>query len=254
MNPLKQALKYLISCLGYDVRKLSSQPVSGVKSRRQLYSTISPVATYSPWNVDTEFQRIYQSIKSNTLVDEYRCYELWQLVKQSAKLDTGSIIEIGVWRGGTGALIAQSAIQHGINEKVYLCDTFQGVVKAGSKDSDYRGGEHSDTSKHTVEDLVHHKLKLHNAMILEGVFPDESCHTVDGKVFRLCHIDVDVYQSAKDIVDWIWDKLVPGGIIVYDDYGFCGCDGITKHVDEQCDFVDRLCIHNLNGHAIMIKR
>jgi O-methyltransferase len=54
-------------------------------------------------------------------------------------------------------------------------------------------------------------------------------------------------------VDWIWDKMVPGGIIVYDDYGFDGCQGITNCVEEQrlCD--DRLVIHNLNGHAIILK-
>ena len=71
--------------------------------------------------------------------------------------------------------------------------------------------------------------------------------------FRFCHIDVDVYQSAKDIVDWIWDKMVPGGITVYDDYGFMGCDGITRFVEEQSTYKDRVTIHNLNGHAIVIK-
>jgi O-methyltransferase len=68
-----------------------------------------------------------------------------------------------------------------------------------------------------------------------------------------CHIDVDVYQSAKDIVDWIWDKLVVGGIIVFDDYGFPTCTGVTKYVNEQDGKPDRLIIYNINGHAIMIK-
>ena len=27
--------------------------------------------------------------------------------------------------------------------------------------------------------------------------------------FRLCHIDVDVYQSAKDVFDWVWPRLSP---------------------------------------------
>jgi O-methyltransferase len=58
---------------------------------------------------------------------------------------------------------------------------------------------------------------------------------------------------AKDIVDWIWDKMVHGGIIVYDDYGFNRCDGITKYVEEQMNCRDRLVIYNLNGHAIILK-
>ena len=118
----------------------------------------------------------------------------------------------------------------------------------------YVSGEHADTSRQIVEKLVD-GMKLHNVEILQGIFPDETGHFIDKKIeFRLCHIDVDVYQSAKDVVDFIWDKMVsPGGIMVYDDYGFHTCDGITKYVEEQMLYKDRLVIHNLNGHAIIIK-
>ena len=63
---------------------------------------------YTPWINDENFNSIYNKIKLNTLCTYHRCYELWQLVKESKKL-SGSIIEIGVWKGGSGALIAQQA-------------------------------------------------------------------------------------------------------------------------------------------------
>jgi O-methyltransferase len=44
-----------------------------------------------------------------------------------------------------------------------------------------------------------------------------------------------------------------GGLVVYDDYGFPRCDGITRHVDEQRTLADRVVIHNLNGHAVVLK-
>lgn len=207
---------------------------------------------YSPWALDNDFNQIYGKIQFNTLVDKYRCYELWKLIEQSAKLNEGSIIEIGVWRGGTGAIIAKQAKRCNIEEEVFLCDTFSGCVKAGTNDSAYIGGEHSDTSEQTVKDLFQ-QLNIDNVSILTGIFPDNTGSVVEDKKFRFCHIDVDIYQSAKDIVDWIWDKMVPGGIFVYDDYGFMGCDGITKYVDEQMKLKDRLVIYNLNGHAIVIK-
>jgi O-methyltransferase len=71
--------------------------------------------------------------------------------------------------------------------------------------------------------------------------------------FRLCHVDVDVYESAKAIAEWIWPRLVMGGIIVYDDYGFHDCTGITRFVNEERLKSDRVVIHNLNGHALVIK-
>jgi O-methyltransferase len=221
----------------------------------RTHEEVRPWATYAPWNADREFVATYNAIKDYTLVDLYRCWELWTLVGQSAKLDHGGILEIGVWRGGTGAVMAKKAALCGITEPVYLCDTFTGVVKAGTNDTRYRGGEHADTSRRLVETLTRETLKLTNVEILEGIFPEQTAHQIEGQNprFRVCHIDVDVYQSAKDVLHWVWGRMGRGGIIVYDDYGFRGCEGVTKIVHEQLDLRDRLVLHNLNGHAVVIK-
>ena len=39
-----------------------------------------PISTYAPWQADAEFRRAYAIIHKNTLVDIWRCYELWSLV------------------------------------------------------------------------------------------------------------------------------------------------------------------------------
>ena len=69
---------------------------------------------------------LYQNLKENTLVDIYRCYELWSLAKQVANFE-GSIVEIGSWRGGTAAILCLASDS---STRVYICDTFEGVVKA----------------------------------------------------------------------------------------------------------------------------
>ncbi|WP_396108628.1 MULTISPECIES: TylF/MycF/NovP-related O-methyltransferase [unclassified Cyanobium] len=50
----------------------------------------------------------------------------------------GSILEVGVWRGGIGAILAKAAEANG--KRVFLADAFEGAVKAGSKDTLYIGG------------------------------------------------------------------------------------------------------------------
>jgi len=217
------------------------------------YSTIRPVAGYSPWLADDDFQALYNILKGNTLVDVYRLYEIHGLVKQLHKLPEGDILEVGVWRGGTGALLAWTAKRCGLSSRVFLADTFQGVVKAGDKDSRYIGGEHADTSRKIVEDLLGGALGLNNFEILPGVFPEQTGQAVSDCAFRLCHIDVDVYNSARDVNEWVWDRLVPGGMVVYDDYGFEPCVGVTRYVNEQIGLADRMVVHNLNGHAIVFK-
>ena len=153
------------------------------------------------------------------------------------------------------ALIARKARLCGLDCPVYLCDTFTGVAKAGVHDAHYKGGEHRDTSPRVVEDLLSRKLGLSNVHILQGIFPDTSARLIEGEheTFRFCHVDVNVYQSTKDIVRWVWHRMSPGGIIAIDDYGTCGCEGITKYVDEQAGEADRVIVHNLNGHALLVK-
>jgi O-methyltransferase len=216
------------------------------------YGSVLPSADYTPWNLDAEFLDTYGKIRGNTLVDIYRCWELWTLAGQTARLDPGAILEVGVWRGGTGALLAKRLALAGLDVPVYLCDTFEGVVKAGEHDEIYKGGEHANTSKELVERLLE-SLHIKNARVIQGVFPDASGPLLADSSFRLVHIDVDTYQSAKDIMEWVWGRLVPGGMVVHDDYGFSFCNGITKLVNEQAADTDKLVLHNLNGHAIVVK-
>ena len=42
---------------------------------------------------------------------------------------------------------ARAPLQLGIAEPVYLCDTWEGVVKTGAVDTYYRDGKHDDTSR-----------------------------------------------------------------------------------------------------------
>ncbi|MGQ9505442.1 MAG: TylF/MycF/NovP-related O-methyltransferase [Thermogutta sp.] len=243
---LKKAIKSAIQRTGFEIRRLPRTPRG-----QSPYELVTPLADYAPWKADEEFLRAYQAVRYHTLVDIYRCWELWMLVEQAAKVP-GAILEVGVWRGGTGVLIAYRASQIGITDPVYLCDTFSGVVKAGDEDSYYRGGEHADTSVAIVEALAE-SLGVTNIRILQGIFPEETCSLVEAASLRFCHIDVDTHNSARDILLWVWPRLSHHGLVVYDDFGFRACPGITRHVETQIPLGDRLVFHNLNGHAIVVK-
>lgn len=242
---INKLLKNIFKLFGYHFS------LSKIIFNQGGYEKIFPTATYAPWIIDNQFNDCFEKIKSHTLVDKYRCYELWQMVAESSKLK-GALIEVGVWRGGSGALIAKKAEIEGITNPVYLCDTFTGVVGAGEQDDAYKGGEHANTSREMVEELIK-KLRLNSVSILVGAFPKETGSFISDAMFRFCHIDVDVYQSSKDVSEWIWPRLVPGGIIIYDDYGTMLCKGITTFINNERKKKDRIIIHNLNGHAIVIK-
>ncbi|WP_421999485.1 TylF/MycF/NovP-related O-methyltransferase [Reyranella sp.] len=215
------------------------------------YEGIYSQSAYAPWLADVDFRTALNAIRRNTLVDEYRCWELWSLVGQLRDHE-GDILEVGVWRGGTGCLMARRSQLDGNGGKVHLCDTFEGVVKAGSRDSSYVGGEHADTSLEEVQSLAR-RMELPNVLVHKGMFPDDTAHEIGSNRLRLCHIDVDVYESASQTFAWAWPRLVVGGVIVLDDYGFYSCSGVTRFVNQMIGQSDRVVIYNISGHAIVVK-
>ena len=215
------------------------------------YGPVRPEADYRPWDIDNLFRPLYAAIEEYTKVDEARCYLLWRGALQLAPL-AGDFLEVGVWRGGTGALLCDAAARLGEDRHVYLADTFRGVVKAGPRDDYYKGGEHADTSRETVDELLD-AVGTENYTVLEGVFPEETAASVREGPIALCHVDVDVYRSAKDVTEWVWPRMPVGGLIVYDDYGFYGCEGVTALGNEEYEREDRLFLHNLSGQAFCIK-
>ena len=175
-----------------------------------------------------------------------RCYHLWRLAHQALKVP-GAFLEVGTWRGGTAALLAFAAE----DRTVYAADTFAGVVKALGWEH-YEDGAHADTTIAEVQGLFR-RLEI-EAVILEGIFPDDTSCAVLGPL-ALVHIDVDVYQSAMSTFNAIWPMVSPGGLVVFDDYGFISaCGGIYRFVEEIADQADLCVVGNLNGQAVVVKR
>ena len=228
------------------------RPIRNVKMTNQS-QIILPYSNYAPWKTDTAFMNVYQAISGHTLVDIYRCWELWDALNNVVENVEGDVVEVGVWRGGTGGIMATKLATIAKERTIFLADTFEGVVKATANDSAYVGGEHSDTSEDAVNELLNKKLGLSNYKILKGIFPDQTGEILKDRKFAMAHVDVDVYQSTKEIVEWIWPRLSVGGVIFYDDYGWTPCDGVIKFVNEQKKMKDRHTFYNLNGHAITVK-
>ena len=247
MKVLKLLVKYFLRSTGWRAFRLPPEKHNGPD---MAYETIV-VHGYAPWLLDSAFCKTYAAIKDYTLVGLYRSWELWSLVEQTAKLPEGDILEVGTWRGGSGCLMARRARDLLPGTHVWLADTFSGVVKAGEIDGGYVDGAHADASERDVMVLADHlSVKVG---ILKGFFPDDTGHEIAELRFRLCHIDVDVQQSARDILEWVWPRLVAGGVVVFDDYGVNSCPGITRLVNEVAQLPDRLFIYNSNSHAIFVK-
>lgn len=235
---------------------MSGFALMGKKRFIKGYSVVFPLANYSPWEDDEEFQKAYSDVKDYTLVDKYRLWELWSIIRQAPP--GGVMVEVGCWRGGSSALtcLSNQLNEYGGDNKMYAFDTFKGVVNAGRYDPDYHDGDHKDAKISDVHE-VFNKLGLVDKKhyeVHQGVFPDETGKILEGKKISFIHMDLDVFVSTRESINYLWGKLLSGGIVVFDDYGFEACKGVTKYVNDQLNRDDMIIIHNLNGHAIIIKK
>lgn len=80
---IKAALKKIVSLFGLEIRKSDT---ARKKIGDYTYEAIRPWARYAPWWDDDDFLDLYRQIKAHTLVDIYRCWELWDLMSQASHL------------------------------------------------------------------------------------------------------------------------------------------------------------------------
>ena len=53
-----------------------------------------------------------------------------------------------------------------------------------------------------------------------------------GVRFSLIHLDCDLHAPTKVVLDELWDRVVRGGIVIFDEYGIPDWPGETAAVDE----------------------
>ena len=86
----------------------------------------------------------------------------------------------------------------------------------------------------------------------KGFIPDTFAGLEKSKI-AFAHIDVDIYQSVSDCCQFLYPLLVPGGVLIFDDYGLPTCPGARLAVD--CFFTAKAetPIVLPTGQAIVIK-
>ena len=72
--------------------------------------------------------------------------------------------------------------------------------------------------------------KLNNIIFKKGFFPD-SFNGFNEKISFL-HLDVDLYNSYKNCLDFFYPLLVNGGIITFDEYDNTKWTGAKVAIDE----------------------
>lgn len=198
------------------------------------------------WETDPAFLAAFHEIEERSLVDQVRCYMLWQFAKQVRPLG-GSVIEVGVYKGGSAKLIGGVLC----DREIFLCDTFNGMPPCDPERDTHQEGDFSDTSAEAVWKFLKGERQ---PVIVSGIFPGSAKGRIhDSYQFCLAHIDVDIYKSAKESCEFLYPRMVKGGVMIFDDYGFVSCNGAKVACDEFFQDKKETLIYLPTGQALVIK-
>ncbi len=207
----------------YGLKMELINPPDGDIPDKELYRP-----RFSPWRRrDGEFKRYHDVAIPRTIVGGESCYVLYILLKQALHVE-GDVWECGVYRGGTAAMLAEMVRDSGVDKKVYLFDTFEGMPATDAKRDLHRKGDFADTS---LESVMASITAIERCVIRKGFMPDSFAGLENAKI-SFAHLDVDIYRSILDCLEFIWPRLSRGGFIVLDDYGLPSCPGARAAVDE----------------------
>lgn len=157
----------------------------------------------------------------------------------------GSIVECGVWKGGSMMAAAYTLIELGEPERnLYLFDTFEGMPPPSDIDvrADNTSAAHllATTGQDDAFWAVG-PLETVRAAMTSTAYPSELIHYIVGRVedtlpeeapqqIALLRLDTDWYESTRHELVHMYDRLVPGGVLIIDDYGYW--KGSRQAVDE----------------------
>jgi O-methyltransferase len=200
------------------------------------------------WLLDKTFLDYYEAMVGT---DNYhsldRKYTLDQLMQLVVPID-GDTAECGGYKGASSFLICRRIEQTGKTHHVF--DSFEGLSLPEKEDGTYWKKGDLNVSEHTIkrnlkrfEFVVYHK----------GWIPDRF-HEVAHNRFCFVHLDVDLYQPTLDSLNFFYQRMASGGIILCDDYGFVSCPGTKSAMDQFFADHPEKIISLTTGQGLVIKQ
>jgi O-methyltransferase len=195
---------------------------------------------------EDKYQEMYSRVAHCTMTSFERVRVLIESMEYiGANNLPGSIVECGVWKGGSMMAAALALLELGVNNRLlYLYDTFAGMPKPGCHDVSFQGDsaeqifqEHNESGKGwCLATLEEARENLHgtgypetNVRFVPGRVEETLLKTVPERIAVL-RLDTDWYESTMLELEVLFPRLCVGGILILDDYGHW--EGARKAVDE----------------------
>lgn len=167
---------------------------------------------------------------------------------------SGDFAELGIYKGDTAKLIHYYAP----DRRLHLFDTFEGFTQNDISEELHQTG--MSVSKNLFSNISLEEVRKYispkndHVLFYKGYFPESLPKDLDRLSFAFVHLDVDLYNPTLRGLEFFYEKLNTGGILITHDYN--AWIGVRKAVDEF--FKDKpeilIPMPDKSGSAVIIKQ
>lgn len=175
--------------------------------------------------------QLLAAVARRSFLDAPRLENLYERAMEVSGLE-GDFVECGCGGGGSAALLAGVIHRTEANRRLILCDTFCGLPPPDPDADQAEGWDRAKLlsatgsargTKKQVADLCQLTGPGVTVNLVAGLYADTLPILGPGPI-ALLHADADWYYSTKEILRHLYHHVVPGGIVIFDDYHFwSGC-------------------------------
>jgi O-methyltransferase len=193
---------------------------------------------------------LIERVRPLTMTGPVRLAALVEAVRHCVRRGLpGGFAECGVWRGGSVVAMILTLQELGAEDRtITLYDTFEGMTEPGAEDTSIYhppAGELWERSggqpwPEFFDGRGNSEEAVREAVLSSG-YPEQLIHFVRGPVeqtlperapgeLALLRLDTDWYESTLHELRHLYPLVVPGGVLIVDDYGHW--EGCRRAVDE----------------------
>lgn len=247
---MKEIINSVLGLAGLELRRKRSEqiqfPVELSQEQSDFLKDIIDSGLTMSW---------YERLFSTALACKY-------VVENSIQ---GDFVECGVWRGGNAILAAGMFKMLGVERKVVLFDTFEGMTQPTDTDIQEKSGksalaEFNEKQRNGYNDWCFASLDDVKANFMKYGLLDDNVVFVKGDVLdslsvmqnlpekvSILRLDTDWYESTKKELETLYPNLSEDGVLIIDDYG--AWKGARKATDEYFEGMNHRPLFNYIDHT-----
>lgn len=205
---------------------------------------------------EPKFNKAYNAAKNTNPWSGFnmpwRVYVVCWLANMVKNLQ-GDFVECGVNTGAYSRAVIDYIDFNNLNKCFYLLDTYEGLVAEQITEAEKNAGiEFYLGNYKNVYEQVKVTFNEFNTKIIKGMVPNT---LIECTAEKICYLSIDMNVMEPEIaaINYFWDKVVSGGVIILDDYGF------PYHIEQKKAFDSFAKEKNINilslptGQGIIFK-